>query len=169
MLRLSAGPPMIYHHFFGHQPGNFRPQILIHQGDGKVKSGGHPRRGPDRAVLNEDAVFLDGHFGMPPAEFPGVKPVRRRPAAVEKARLGQKPGRCARSGHAPGCGGICAQKFHQRLLVRRKISVSRHNNRVHTTHLLRESVLFGLKKSMGGTDEFRRKTLNTQRQVVRLG
>jgi len=65
MLRLPTGSPIINHHSLGHHSGNVWSEVLFNQGDSKVNSGGHSCGGLERSVLDENAIFLDGHCWCP--------------------------------------------------------------------------------------------------------
>src|ERR1700722_16426548 len=81
VLRLSARATMVNHELTRHGFGNVSAEILLDQGQCKIDHRGHSGGGPYRAVLDEDAVFLDPHARVPLPKRDGVLPMGRGPLA----------------------------------------------------------------------------------------
>ncbi len=88
-LRLAAGAAVINDQLPGHGAGDIRAKILFDHRQCEVDARGHPRRGPHRAVDDEDAVFLHLHFWEPSLQFARPLPMRGRATAVEQTCFGQ--------------------------------------------------------------------------------
>ncbi len=103
-LALAPRTAAIDHQLLGRALGDGLAQVLGDQGQGQVYAGGDPRRGPDRAVANEDAVRFDPDPRIAAGDVGGAAPVGGRPAAVQHPGLGQDIGSRTDAGHAPRAG-----------------------------------------------------------------
>lgn len=91
-LRLAAGASMIDDKAPGDAASQLRAEILLNHGEHQINTGGHPRRGPDRSIGNEDAVLLNLDRRKTRLHFARDHPVRRRAPPVEQAGLGKDKG-----------------------------------------------------------------------------
>ena len=89
-LRLTARTPDEQHQLAGHRQRNGWAEILLDQREGQVDPGGHPGRGVDVAVPDEDRVGLDLDRGIAAAQRGAGRPVRGRAAAVEQPGPGEQ-------------------------------------------------------------------------------
>src|SRR5258706_10108130 len=118
-LRLSAGTPMMDHHFLRNRPSEFRTDIPFDHCKDEIHRRGHTRRCPYRTVDDEYPIFLHLHLRITSLKFARVVPVRRHPFSVEKTRFGQREVADASRGHPAGYLGTLPQ-VHQQSLRRTK-------------------------------------------------
>ena len=86
---------------------NLAVQIRLDQGESQINAGGDPGRGPDIAVLKEDAIRIDPDRRVFGLKLAGVAPVGRRTSPIQKARIGEQKSAGADAGDAvrsPGGG-----------------------------------------------------------------
>src|SRR5262249_41915633 len=88
VLRLAAGPFEINDKHARRIHRDFPPSILLDECEGEVDSGSHSCGTPYASVSNENGVRLHRNGWVAAGQQGRVHPVRRRPASVEKSRLG---------------------------------------------------------------------------------
>ena len=81
-LRLPSRAPQEHHQLSCHAQRDSAPVIFLDQGQRKVDSRGHPRRGIDVAIANEDWIGLDPDCWKAPRQRVAEAPVSRGAAAA---------------------------------------------------------------------------------------
>ncbi|MDT4854454.1 hypothetical protein FQZ97_887580 [compost metagenome] len=112
-MRLAAGALEVHHQLPRHLHGDVAATVFLHQRQRQVDAGAHPRRGPYRALLDEDRVGVDLDRREALLERVAHGPVGRRAAALEQAGLGQQKGAAADRGDTPGAVQVAPQPGHE--------------------------------------------------------
>ncbi len=89
----------------GDLQGRVTAEVVFDQGQREVDAGGHPGRGGDVAVADEDRVRIHGQAGIPGSQCVAVGPVGGHPPPAEQAGLGQqeRAGADRHQARGPGC------------------------------------------------------------------
>ena len=115
MLRLATRTTVVNDELTRDGLGNVLAEILLDHGQRKIDHRGHSGGGPDQAVLDEDAVFLDADAGVALPERDSILPMGRDPLALEQAGSGQdesafRAGGCHASRLAPPATKIVSKR-----------------------------------------------------------
>ncbi|MNE38691.1 hypothetical protein D3C80_1325980 [compost metagenome] len=102
--------------------GHGAPQVFFDHGQRQVDAGGHPGRGPDRAVVDEDRVGLDVQLRMLLRQLLATGPVGDHAPAVEPAAGRQQERTGAYRGNPPAATGMFAHPGDQRRILRRCVN-----------------------------------------------
>lgn len=105
-LRLAARPAPVDDELLRDAPPDVRTEIVLDQGDRQVDAGRNPRRGPDAAVPDEDALGVHRHLRVAALEPLRAVPVGGGAPAVEQAGLREQEGAGADARDAPGRHGL---------------------------------------------------------------
>ena len=85
-------------------------EVSLHERQREVDARRHPRRGPHRTIVRENAVFFDAHFRISGLQLAGIQPMRCGPPAIENSSLGQHERTRTNGRHAPRLCGFAPQK-----------------------------------------------------------
>jgi hypothetical protein len=88
-------------------------EVLFDERQRQVDAGGHPGRGPDRAVAHEDRIGLDPDRGEASGKLGADRPMGRRPSAVQHTGRSEQERAGADRGDAPGPRRTLAQPIDQ--------------------------------------------------------
>ena len=94
-------PTMVEDELPGDRLRNLRTEVGFDQSERQVDAGAHARRGPDRAVVDEDTVLVDRAIRKLLLQLSRVHPMRRDTPSVEQSRFSKDEGAGADRGDAP--------------------------------------------------------------------
>ena len=108
--------------------GNGTPQVLLDQRQGQVDASRDPRRGPHRAVVDENRVGFDPQLRMLLGQLFAAGPMGDHTPSVQPAAGGQqkRPGTHRR--HPPRTQAVILDPGHQRRVLRRLIHTPAASN-----------------------------------------
>jgi hypothetical protein len=81
---------MVKHQHLGDVAGRFGADVSLDHPKCEIDAGRHSRRGPNRAIGNEDPVRLHFDFRKAVLQVTGIKPMSCRTTAFEKAGFGER-------------------------------------------------------------------------------
>lgn len=99
-LRL-AGPALVDDKLLRRAARDILAEIVLDEGEREVDAGGNAGRGPDIAIVNEDAVRIDADPRIAASEIVRACPMRGGAAAVEQPCFRQQIGARADAGDPP--------------------------------------------------------------------
>lgn len=114
MLGLPASTAVVDHQLPGHRPGQLRPEVVLDHAKRQVQPRAHAGGSPDRAIGDEDAIFLHLRGGKALLERTGVEPVRGGAPPVQQPRLAKNEGACAHRRGPARARAPLADQFDQR-------------------------------------------------------
>jgi hypothetical protein len=130
-LRLAAAAAVVDHQLARDMARHRDAVVALDQGQAQVDAGRHAGRGPDLALVDEDAVLFHAQLRIGALQLARLRPVGGGALAVQQAGFGQQEGAGADAGHAARLQGRLAQDIDEarrRRLARRQLA--RHQQRV---------------------------------------
>ena len=70
--------------------GRLRPYVSFEQAQCEINAGRHSRGGPNRAIGNEDPVYLHLDLRKAVLQLTAIEPMGRRTTTIKKAGLGER-------------------------------------------------------------------------------
>ena len=110
--------------------GPLRRRCLSRHPKCEIDAGRHSRRGPNRAIGNEDPVRLHFDFRKAVLQVTGIKPMSCRTTTVEKACFGERERRNTDRRNSPRRSDRVPQKRDKARCRRRHLKAAPHHYRI---------------------------------------
>jgi hypothetical protein len=81
---------VVNHKRLSDNAGRLRPYVSFEQAQCEINAGRHSRGGPNRAIGNEDPVYLHLDLRKAVLQLTAIEPMGRRTTTIKKAGLGER-------------------------------------------------------------------------------